>query len=105
MMLLSGIENTVILFLFLRGIYKFSTQSSSFKNKSNVLVFCIIFSITFGVAIGIATRNFGALARYKVPFLPFFVSALMVWNYKKEKVQKIHREYLKKRYLAWKASM
>jgi hypothetical protein len=45
------------------------------KNNDYIL-FALIFSVTFAFAIGVSTSNFGTLVRYKIPFLPFFVSSL-----------------------------
>jgi hypothetical protein len=38
-----------------------------------VISFCFVFAILFGAIIGIATSNFGALVRYKIPILAFYV--------------------------------
>jgi len=46
-------------------------------NNPNVL-FALIFSISFAFAVGVSTFNFGTLARYKIPLLPFFLVALIL---------------------------
>jgi hypothetical protein len=43
----------------------------------NVL-FCLVFSITFAFAVGVSTFNFGTLARYKIPMLPFLLTSLFL---------------------------
>lgn len=40
--------------------------------------FCLVFSIIFGFAVGFTSFNFGALARYKIPFMPFYYIALFI---------------------------
>lgn len=51
------------------------------------IFFCLIFAIVFAYAVGLTTYNFGALARYKIPCLPFYlVAMLLILDYhKKEK--------------------
>jgi hypothetical protein len=75
LMLLSAVESLVLLaitaYLLLR------TNLNFFRSLSdpNVL-FCMIFSITFAFAVGVSTFNFGTLARYKIPLLPFYLIGL-----------------------------
>lgn len=40
--------------------------------------FCLIFSIVFAFCIGFTSFNFGALARYKIPLMPFYYIALFI---------------------------
>ncbi|HRO39467.1 MAG TPA: hypothetical protein PLV70_01955 [Flavobacteriales bacterium] len=42
---------------------------------------CITFAIAYGFVIGISTPNFGALVRFKIVLVPFFVSFLYIVNY------------------------
>lgn len=50
------------------------------------LIFCLTFSLTFAFAVGFTSYNFGALARYKIPCLPFyFVALAILYNSKKKK--------------------
>jgi hypothetical protein len=43
-----------------------------------VIIFCFVFSIFFGGLIGMTTINFGALNRYKIPCIPFFLVMLFL---------------------------
>jgi hypothetical protein len=43
-----------------------------------VILFCLTFSIIFAFCVGFTAFNFGALARYKIPCLPFFITALII---------------------------
>ena len=43
-----------------------------------VILFCLIFAIIFAFAVGFTSFNFGALARYKIPCLPFYYVALVL---------------------------
>lgn len=40
--------------------------------------FCLVFSVIFAFAVGFTSFNFGALARYKIPFMPFYFIALFI---------------------------
>jgi hypothetical protein len=42
------------------------------------LVFCVVFVIAFGIAVGLTSTNLGTLSRYRSPLLPFFVVLLLV---------------------------
>lgn len=42
--------------------------------------FCLFFAIVFAFAVGFTTYNFGALVRYKIPCIPFFLAGLMILN-------------------------
>lgn len=43
-----------------------------------VILFCLIFAIIFAFAVGFTSYNFGALARYKIPCLPFYYVAMIL---------------------------
>ncbi|MFN8296542.1 MAG: hypothetical protein U0T69_10125 [Chitinophagales bacterium] len=55
--------------------------------------FCFVFSIIFAFAVGFTSFNFGALARYKIPFMPFYFIALFILanDQKQDKVTKIKK--------------
>lgn len=42
------------------------------------VLFCFTFSIIFAFAVGFTSFNFGALARYKIPMIPFYFIALTI---------------------------
>lgn len=70
--------------LFMMGMLLFTFFKAgivySFRNilKDPMLIFAFSFIIIFGFGVGLASANFGALVRYKIPMLPLFVSALFV---------------------------
>lgn len=78
-LLMAGIENAFLLFFTLYILYQTKIKGT-FKiiSKNPILLFCIVFTIFFAFMIGITTSNFGALVRFKIPILPFFVSALFM---------------------------
>jgi len=78
-MLLSALECTWFLWLTFGSIKRLGLIKFFKAILGNpFLTFCIIFSILFGLGVGLTSGNFGTLVRYKVPLLPFFVSALLV---------------------------
>lgn len=45
------------------------------------ILFCFMFSMVFAFAVGFSSYNFGALVRYKIPCIPFFLVGLIILNY------------------------
>ena len=70
--------------LFLMGMILFVVSKNglikTIKNisKDPMLIFAFSFVLIFGFGVGLASANFGALVRYKIPMLPFFVSGLFI---------------------------
>jgi len=82
LMLLSAMESAALLLFTLYVIVKVRLTIFQALTDPNVLFF-LIFSMTFAFAVGISTFNFGTLARYKIPLLPFYALALVyILNYK-----------------------
>jgi hypothetical protein len=79
-MLLSAIESMVFfvltIFLFLK--YGFSPLRS-FGNAD--VGFSFAFSLIFAFAVGVSSFNFGTLARYKIPLMPFYAVVLILMFY------------------------
>lgn len=78
-MAVTGMENLVLLgltlFLFIRlGPLPFIAKIRS----QPILFFSILFALFFSFSVGLTTSNFGALSRYKIPAIPFFLTALVV---------------------------
>lgn len=77
--LLSGLENFFILIFLLFIIWRAGPLTFFRITAKNPLIFfCFLFSILFAFIIGLSTSNFGALVRFKIPLLPFFISALFI---------------------------
>jgi len=81
LMLLSAVEAFVFLIITLYIIVKKRPQLFGSFGDPNV-IFCLVFSISFAFAVGVSTFNFGTLARYKIPLMPFYALALvLILNY------------------------
>lgn len=79
LMILSFFEAFGFLILTLMCFIKigfFKTFGMIFSNP--VTLFCFVFSIVLGGIIGFTTYNFGALSRYKIPCLPFYLVMLFI---------------------------
>jgi len=87
-MLISGLENTFLLILTLYLLFKLKViRFFQYIFSDPILLFSILFTVFFMFAVGMASANFGALVRYRIPALPFFVASvfIMLDKYKKNK--------------------
>lgn len=78
-LMLSSLEGLLFLLFTIYTLVKvgiLNTFRLSFRDPS--LLFCWVFSLAFAFAVGFSTFNFGALARYKIPCLPFYLLALFI---------------------------
>jgi hypothetical protein len=77
LMLISALESLamllITLYIFLRRGYGAITQLTNPE-----VAFCFAFSIVYAFAVGVSTFNFGTLARYKIPLMPFYVMGLAI---------------------------
>ncbi|MBX9852964.1 MAG: hypothetical protein K2X86_14570 [Cytophagaceae bacterium] len=80
--LIASIEGLFILLLTISTIYK-SGFVNFFKTiaSTNIIFFCIVFSLIFAYAVGISSYNFGTLVRYKIPCIPFYVAGIQMIAY------------------------
>ena len=75
LMLLSALESVLMLMATIYVAFKSRLRIKFLINPT--VLFCLVFSITFAFAVGVSTFNFGTLARYKIPLLPFYTLALI----------------------------
>lgn len=83
-MLASGLENLVYLILSLGVIGGLLFQRKKLVQillDNPFLIFLLSYTILFSLLVGLSTSNFGALVRFKIPFLPSFVCAILLINY------------------------
>lgn len=48
-----------------------------------IILFCLLFTLSIGMIVGLFAFNFGTLVRYKIPVLPFYYIALILLWYNK----------------------
>ncbi len=78
-MLLSGIENFIMLFFTIYLLVKLKVYNMfRLMFRHRILFFTVYFSLFFSFSVGLTTSNFGSLVRYKIPGIPFFVISLMI---------------------------
>lgn len=93
---LSGLENLYTLILTLTILYRTRIYKVfSFVGKDAVLIFSILYTIMFAFGIGLASANFGALVRYRIPGMPFLMLSLFILDdyLKKDKEKKLIAKY------------
>ncbi|MFT4545903.1 MAG: hypothetical protein ACI9CU_000500 [Polaribacter sp.] len=84
-MLLSAIENTALMIFLLYMLFKIGPISfARYVLGKPMILFSFIFAIFFSFAVGLTTSNFGALVRYKIPALPFFLASMYMIKYNRE---------------------
>ena len=76
-MLMAAIESFLILILTLIVLYK-TRIIKIIKISPPIIIFCLIFSLTFAFAVGVSTFNFGTLMRYKIPLMPYYISSMII---------------------------
>jgi hypothetical protein len=80
LMVLSALESFLMMGLTVFVLFRSRGRLMSlFKNPT--VIFCLVFGLTFAFAVGVSTFNFGTLARYKIPLLPFYGLALIFLSY------------------------
>lgn len=80
--LLSCAESSILLFLTLFFIYKRGPKKFFTVPFSDPrILMCFVFALVFAVAVGITSANFGALSRYKIPCMPYYlIMILLMYN-------------------------
>ncbi len=81
-MLLSSIESLILFIFTLKLIFNVGLGAiGRISTKNPEVFFALLFSIIFAFAVGFTSFNFGALVRYKIPCIPFFLMALYMIRY------------------------
>ncbi|GIV33707.1 MAG: hypothetical protein KatS3mg031_1242 [Chitinophagales bacterium] len=81
-MFLSALESLALFIFTLRIIFSVGFGAIFRISIANPEVFfALLFSIIFAFAVGFTSFNFGALVRYKIPCIPFYVMALFIIRY------------------------
>ncbi len=78
-MLFSALENTVYVLLTLMILrHLLIAPKRFFRTLLNhpLLIFMLSYSLFFAIMVGLSTSNYGALVRFKIPFLPTFTCVL-----------------------------
>jgi len=82
LMIFTVLENLFFIYLFMRVAVKSRFFTRHLFINKNLQIFAILFSLSMAFILGISTFNFGTMVRYKIPFLPFWASFLLIINKK-----------------------
>lgn len=89
-MLAQAIESLLFLFFTIYILIKVGPfKVYSYISNDSFLLMCVVFAIFFGFAVGFSSYNFGALSRYKIQCVPFFVAALFIIRYKHQQRKQV----------------
>ena len=80
-MLFAALESIVVLLVTLVVLFKVRLNLVRVIKKNSLVIFLLVFSISFAFAVGFSTYNFGSLVRYKIPLIPLYLSALSIIYY------------------------
>lgn len=79
LMIISALEGLLFFYLTFLAFKKIGFRKFfSIVGSDSVIVFCLVFSLLFAGIIGVTTTNFGALVRYKIPAVPFYLFMLFI---------------------------
>jgi hypothetical protein len=79
MLVPAAIEGVITFYITVRLIFRSGFINFFKMITSNPEVqFCLIFAIIFAFSVGFTSFNFGALARYKIPFMPYYYIAMFI---------------------------
>lgn len=99
-MLMSGLENTFILILTINSILRIKfTDFFGKLLREPILFFALSFSIFFAFSVGISTANFGALVRFKIAYLPFFLCSLFILTKRKDDTIEVEAPVQRRTYM------
>jgi len=65
--------------------------------KDPFLMMAFTFAIFFAFAVGFTSYNFGALVRYKIPAIPFYVASLLILNHKVKEIKDRRKNTIRER--------
>ena len=79
LMIFSSLESSFLFLFSIYGVVKIGPQKAIQYCLGNSLVFlCIFFSVFFAGMVGLSALNFGALARYRIPAIPFYLTGILL---------------------------
>jgi len=87
LMLLSALESLGFLLLTVYAVVLTLQGRTNIPDKS-LFIFLLTFSVLFAFAVGVSTYNFGTLSRYKIPMMPYYLTAIVLLLRSTTKIQK-----------------
>ncbi|NTW32845.1 MAG: hypothetical protein HGB12_09505 [Bacteroidetes bacterium] len=78
-MLISGLENTIILLMTIFILFKVGViKTFKIIGSEPFLFFSLLFAVIFSFSVGVAAANFGAMVRYRIPCMIFYIPTLII---------------------------
>lgn len=79
---IAALESLFVLWLTLRTLAMVGFRGLFSSLLGDPLIsFCFVFSVIFAFGIGVTSYNFGALVRFKIQCMPFYLSAIYLTRY------------------------
>lgn len=91
LMLLAALQASFILFLTLQTLFKAGFKFFSIVINQPFFAFCLIFTIILAFGTGVGSGNYGSLDRYRIPFIPFYITMMYGIQYFVKKSKKQHQ--------------
>jgi hypothetical protein len=92
-MIISGLENFLFLFYIIYFLLRRPVAFIGSLFTNPLVLFSIIFGVSFAFSVAISTSNFGAMVRLRIPAIPFFLSGIILaTNLKKDDYKFISKE-------------
>jgi hypothetical protein len=82
--LIAALQSLYFLYYTLRTVFRCGFSIFFLLATDPLMLFSLSFSLLYGFVAGFTSYNFGALDRYKIPALPFFMITLVLLNYYKD---------------------
>ncbi len=86
--LITALQSLFFLLYLLYTLVTARFAAISAITKDPLILFSLTFSLFYAFVAGFTSYNFGALDRYKIPALPFFMMALVLANYHAQQSKK-----------------
>jgi hypothetical protein len=81
LMIFTAMESFLLLFVTLFVLWK--TGFAFFIKtifRDRFVFLCIFYALIFAALVGLSTSNFGTLARYRIPIIPFYLAGIVgIW--------------------------
>lgn len=80
-MFVNALETTVLTWLLAASVWRRGWRGLwAVVSATPVLMFCLVFTVSLGVGVGLTSTNLGTLSRYRIPLMPFFAVLVLVWT-------------------------
>ena len=75
----NSLETLVLSWLLILGLRRRGLKPTvALLTRSPFAMFCVVFILVFGTAVGLGAPNLGSLSRYRVPMMPFYVGLILL---------------------------